>query len=89
MASYVDAVRREIRGAVADGMPTANAQGKYLQLQFTADDPKFFNMPCIATMTYRNAANSALDWNELTCAENIAWYPGRDSDVPQAKKADF
>jgi hypothetical protein len=31
----------------------------------------------------------ATDWNELTCAENIAWYPGRGSDVPRADKPDF
>jgi hypothetical protein len=74
---------------VPDGKPVANAKGKYLQLHFTVEDEKFFTMPWSATMTYRSAGSSPLDWNELTCAENIAWYPGKDSDVPRAEKADF
>ena len=74
---------------VPEGKPVANAKGKYLQLQFTVEDKNVFTMPWSATMTYRSGGESALDWNELTCAENIAWYPGRDSDVPRAAKADF
>jgi hypothetical protein len=74
---------------VPDGKPVANAQGKYLQLQFTVDDKGVFNMPWSATMTYRSGGAGAMDWNELTCAENIQWYPGRDSDVPRAAKPDF
>ena len=74
---------------VPDGKPVANAQGKYLQLQFTVEDKGVFNMPWSATMTYRSGGDMATDWNELTCAENIQWYPGRDSDVPQATKPDF
>jgi hypothetical protein len=73
---------------VPDGMPVANAQGKYLQLQFTVEDKNVFTMPWSATMTYRYGGNAA-DWAELTCAENIAWYPGKDSDVPRAVKPDF
>jgi len=74
---------------VPDGMPVANSRGKYLQLQFTVEDKNVFNMPWTATMTYRSAGDGPLDWNELTCSENIAWYPGRDSDVPRAAKPDF
>ena len=74
---------------VPDGMPVANARGKYLQLQFTVDDKAVFNMPWSATMTYRSGGDGPTDWNELTCAENRAWYPGKDSDVPIAARPDF
>ena len=74
---------------VPDGLPVANTRGKYLQLQFTVEDKAVFNMPWSATMTYRSGGESPTDWNELTCAENIQWFPGRDSDVPRATKADF
>jgi hypothetical protein len=74
---------------VPDGKPVANAQGKYLQLQFTVEDKGVFTTPWSATMTYRSGGDMAADWNELTCAENIQWYPGRDSDVPRAAKPDF
>jgi hypothetical protein len=93
MIDYAEAKEGFARDAkehnVPEGMPVANANGKYLQLHFTVEDDKFFMMPWSATMTYRSAGASPLDWNELTCAENIAWYPGKDSDVPQAEKADF
>jgi hypothetical protein len=74
---------------VPDGKPVANAQGKYLQLQFTVEDKGVFTMPWSATMTYRSGGDGPTDWNELTCAENIQWYPGKDSDVPRAAKPDF
>jgi len=74
---------------VPDGKPVANEEGKYLQLQFTVDDKGVFNMPWSATMTYRSGGAGAMDWNELTCAENIQWYPGKDSDVPRAARPDF
>jgi hypothetical protein len=74
---------------VAPGMPTPNAEGKYLQLQFTVHDYNVFTMPWTATMTYRIGANGPLEWNELSCAENIQWYPGKDADLPRAQKADF
>ena len=74
---------------VAPGMPEPNARGKYLQLRFTVEDKSVFTTPWSATMTYRNVGAGPTDWNELTCAENIAWYPGKDSDVPQALKPDF
>jgi hypothetical protein len=74
---------------VAAGMPTANSRGKYLQLQFTVEDKTVFTTPWTATMTYRSGGNAPTDWAELTCAENIQWYPGKDSDVPRALKPDF
>jgi hypothetical protein len=74
---------------VAPGMPTPNSLGKYLQLQFTVEDKSVFTTPWTATMTYRSGGNGPLDWTELTCAENIQWYPGKDADVPRAGKPDF
>jgi hypothetical protein len=75
---------------VADGMRNANSRGKYLQLQFTVEDKGVFTTPWTATMTYgAGGDDAAADWSEQTCAENIAWYPGRDSDVPRASKPDF
>ena len=74
---------------VAPGMPDPNSRGKYLQLQFTVEDKSIFTTPWTATMTYRSGGNGPTDWTELTCAENIAWYPGKDSDVPRAAKPDF
>ena len=66
-----------------------NARGKYLQLQFTVEDKNVFTTPWSATMTYRSGGDGPTDWNELTCAENRAWYPGKDMDVPTAARPDF
>ncbi len=74
---------------VPSGMPQANAAGKYLQLRFTVEDQGVFTTPWSATMTYRSGGGSPTDWAEQTCAENRQWYPGRDSDVPQATTPDF
>jgi hypothetical protein len=74
---------------VAPGMPIPNASGKYLQLQFTVEDKNVFTTPWTATMTYRIGGDSPLDWPEVTCAENLFWYPGKEADVPRANKPDF
>jgi hypothetical protein len=74
---------------VAPGMPTPSSSGKYLQLQFTVEDKGVFTMPWTATMTYRSGGGDPADWAEETCAENIQWYPGMDSDVPRSAKPDF
>ena len=73
---------------VPDGVPVANASGKYLQLEFTVEDKGVFTTPWTATMTYRSGGGPS-DWIERPCAENIQWYPGRDADVPRAAKPDF
>jgi hypothetical protein len=75
--------------SVAPGMPDPNNQGKYLQLRFTVEDKNVFKTLWSATMTYRNVGSGPVDWAELTCAENIHWYPGKDSDVSLAAKPDF
>jgi hypothetical protein len=74
---------------VAPGMPDPNSRGKYLQLHFTVEDKSVFTTPWSATMTYRSVGSGPADWAELTCAENIQWYPGKDADVPRAVKLDF
>jgi hypothetical protein len=93
MLSYEEAKEGFERDAkehnVADGMPVPNANGKYLQLHFTVEDPNVFTTPWSATMTYRNVTGNDLDWVESVCAENIQWFPGKDSDVPRAEKPDF
>jgi hypothetical protein len=93
MLSYDEAKEGFERDAkehnVPDGMPVANANGKYMQLHFTVEDPNVFNMPWSATMTYRNVTGNDLDWVESVCAENTQWFPGQESDVPQAAKPDF
>jgi hypothetical protein len=61
-------------------------RGKVLQLHFTVDDDGVFTMPWTATITYR--PNRA-QWSEVVCAENIQWYSGKNSAVPQADKPDF
>jgi hypothetical protein len=74
---------------VADGMRNTSPQGKYLQLQFTVEDKNVFTTPWTATMTYGSGGDSATDWVEYACAENIQWYSGKDADVPLATKPDF
>jgi len=61
-------------------------RGKVLQLHFTVEDDGVFTMPWTATITYR--PNRA-QWSEVVCAENIQWYSGKNSAVPQADKPDF
>jgi hypothetical protein len=61
-------------------------RGKVLQLHFTVDDDGVFTMPWTATITYR--PNRA-QWSEVVCAENIQWYSGKNSAVPQADNPDF
>ena len=71
---------------VAPGMRNSNQQGKFLQLQFTVEDKGVFTTPWTATMTY---GLGPADWAEQVCAENIAWYSGKDAEVPRAAKPDF
>jgi hypothetical protein len=63
-----------------------NYHGKVLQLHFTVEDDGVFTMPWTATITYRPNLDR---WSEVICAENIQWYPGKNSAVPQADKPDF
>jgi hypothetical protein len=74
---------------VPDGKPVANARGKYLQLRFTVEDEGVFTTPWSATMTYRSNGSDPASWPELSCAEDLRWYPDKDADVPRASKPDF
>ena len=79
---------------VAPGMPEPNATGKYLQLEFTVEDPGVFTMPWKGLITYRRAARK--EWEERICAENIEHYYGatqyysdKNAHVPMADRPDF
>jgi hypothetical protein len=61
-------------------------KGKGLQIQVTVEDEGVFTMPWSATVTFRRAFDERL---ELVCAENIRWYPAKNSAVPRADKPDF
>ena len=63
-----------------------NYRGKVLQLRFVVDDAAVFTTPWTATITYRPNLGP---WSEVICAENLQWYPGKDSAVPHADKPDF
>jgi len=63
-----------------------NYKGKGLQIQVTVEDEGVFTMPWSATVTFRRAFDERL---ELVCAENIRWYPAKNSAVPRADKPDF
>lgn len=62
-------------------------RGKYLQLQFTVEDPNVFTTPWTATVTY---GRPAVDWAENVCGENPRKYgTEQDARLPTAAKADF
>ena len=61
-------------------------RGKGLQIQVTVEDEGAYAMPWSATVTLRRALEEP---QELVCADNVRWYPGKDSAVPHADKPDF
>jgi hypothetical protein len=61
-------------------------RGKVLQLHFTVEDAGVLTMPWTATITYRPNIGP---WGEVICAENLQWYSGKNSEVPQADEPDF
>jgi hypothetical protein len=64
-----------------------DATKKGLQVEVTVEDPGAFTMPWSAFVTYRHVLG---EWPEAVCAENFReYYANRDTDVPQADKADF
>ena len=64
-----------------------DATKKGLQVEVTVEDPGAFTMPWSALVTYRHVLG---EWPEAVCAENFhEYYANRDTDVPQADKADF
>ncbi len=64
-----------------------NYRGKYLQLEFTVEDPGVFTTPWRETVTYGRGSD---EWPETACAENRhEYYNNKESEVPTATKADF
>jgi hypothetical protein len=64
-----------------------NYRGKYLQLQFTVDDPNVFTTPWTATVTY---GRPVVEWAENVCGENPHKYgTERDVRLPTAANPDF
>jgi hypothetical protein len=64
-----------------------DATKKGLQVEITVEDPGAFTEPWSALVTYRHVLG---EWPEAVCAENFhEYYANRDTDVPQADKADF
>jgi hypothetical protein len=67
-----------------------NASGKYLQVQFTVEDPNVFTTSWSATVTY---GRSLIDWLEVVCPENrMEYFHGEnsgESKVPRADTPDF
>jgi hypothetical protein len=60
--------------------------GKTLQVDFTVDDPKAFNMPWSATVHYRKGRG----FEEVVCAENnLDVNTGKLYPMPVADKFDF
>jgi hypothetical protein len=69
------------------GMRDPNYRGKYLQLEYTVDDPNVFTMPWTATITYGRGTS---EWPETVCAENThEYYNNKESEIPTAAKPDF
>ena len=61
--------------------------GKTLQVDFTVDDPKVFNMPWSGIVHYRHSRDS---YEEVVCAENdIDIRTGKPYPIPIAAKPDF
>jgi hypothetical protein len=61
-------------------------RGKFLQVNFTVEDPNVFTTPWSATITYRP---SPVAWGESVCSENPQRYFEKDTDVPVASTPDF
>ena len=57
-----------------------------LQLEFTVEDPGVFTTPWSAAIVYRRPSG---DWPEMSCADNIRDYIGREINLPRADRPDF
>ena len=72
-------------GRIAGYNPDTSLKG--LQLEVTMDDPKVFNAPFTARVTYRPLISQ---WQETVCADNpVDHYPGEWIGLPRAERADF
>jgi len=60
---------------------------KYLQVDFTIEDPGTFTMPWTASVIY---LRDRLEWPEIVCAENpFGFHSDKAIGVPHADKPDF
>ena len=72
-------------GRIAGYNPDTSLKG--LQLEVTMDDPKVFNAPFTARVTYRPLISQ---WQETVCADNpVDHYPGEWIGLPRVERADF
>jgi len=74
---------------IAPGMRNPNAQGKYLQLQFTVEDKNVFAMPWSATMTYGHGGGNAPRLGRAGLRRKYQVVPGQGCRCARADKADF
>ncbi len=79
------------RGAKENWRPAGpynpNYADKYLQVDFTVEDPGAFTTPWTASMIYLRDRN---EWPEVACAENrFAFHHKEGEDIPTANKPDF
>jgi hypothetical protein len=72
-------------GRIAGYNPDTSLKG--LQLEITMEDPKVFNAPFTARVTYRPVISQ---WQETVCADNpVDHYPGEWIGLPRAERSDF
>ena len=72
-------------GRIAGYNPDTSLKG--LQLEITMEDPKVFNAPFTARVTYRPLISQ---WQETVCADNpVDHYPGEWIGLPRVERADF
>jgi hypothetical protein len=87
-ADAKDAMQRGMKENRRGGGPyNPNYEDKYLQVQFTIEDPGTFTTPWTATMIYLRDRGR---FPEEVCAENrFAFHHNQDADLPHADKPDF
>jgi hypothetical protein len=83
-----DAMQRGMKENRRGGGPyNPNYKDKYLQVQFTIEDPGAFTMPWTATMIYLRDRE---EFPEVVCADNrFAFHHSPEGDLPHADKPDF
>jgi hypothetical protein len=69
------------------GPVNPNYKDKFLEVQFTIEDPGAFTTPWTATMIY---LRDRLEWAEVVCAENpFGFHHEGDAQIPVANRPDF
>jgi hypothetical protein len=76
-----------IGGRPPDGYMSHDLKRKGLRLEITMEDPKTFNQPLTAVVTYRPLT---VGWREAVCADNpVEHYKGEWVGLPTAARLDF